>query len=73
MALLKVEAERMSNNVLVAGLIEELITINETFGMLPFTQVINIEAASGRKLEASISRQYASSIGCARFQSSIFM
>lgn len=39
MALLKAEAEKMSNNVLVAGLIEELITINETFGLMPFVQV----------------------------------
>jgi hypothetical protein len=39
MALLKVEAEKMSNNQLVAGLIEELITVNEVYGLLPFTQV----------------------------------
>lgn len=39
MALLKVEAEKMSNNQLVAGLIEEVITVNEMFGLLPFVQV----------------------------------
>lgn len=39
MALLKVEADKMSNNQLVAGLIEEIITVNEMFGMLPFAQV----------------------------------
>lgn len=39
MALLKAEAEKMSNNQMVAGLIEELITVNEMFGLLPFAQV----------------------------------
>lgn len=39
MALLKVEADKMSNNQLVQGLIEEVITVNEMFGLLPFSQV----------------------------------
>lgn len=39
MALLKAEAEKMSNNQLVAGLVEEIITVNEMFGLLPFAQV----------------------------------
>lgn len=39
MPLLKVEAEKLSNNQLVAGLIEEIITVNEFFGLLPFAQV----------------------------------
>lgn len=39
MALLKAEADKMSNNQMVAGLIEELITVNEMFGLLPFAQV----------------------------------
>ena len=39
MPLLKVEAEKMSSNQLVAGLIEEIITVNEFFGLLPFAQV----------------------------------
>ena len=39
MPLLKVEAEKMSSNQLVAGLIEEIITVNEFFGLLPFARV----------------------------------
>ena len=39
MPLLRVEAEKMSNNQLVAGLIEEIITVNEFFSLLPFAQV----------------------------------
>lgn len=38
MPLLKTEADKMSNNQLVAGLIEEVITVNEMFGILPFVQ-----------------------------------
>jgi hypothetical protein len=39
MALLKAEAEKLSNNQLVAGVIEEIIEKDETFALLPFTQV----------------------------------
>lgn len=39
MPLLKVEADKMSANQLVAGLVEEVITVNEMFGLLPFVQV----------------------------------
>jgi hypothetical protein len=39
MPLLRAQAEMMSNNQLVAGLIEEIITVNEFFGLLPFAQV----------------------------------
>lgn len=39
MALLKVEAEKMSNNQLVQGLVEEVITVNEFFGLMPFAKV----------------------------------
>ena len=39
MALLKVEAEKLSANVLVQGLIEEVITVNEFFGLIPFAKV----------------------------------
>lgn len=39
MALLKTEAEKLSNNQLVAGVIEEIIEKDETFALLPFTQV----------------------------------
>lgn len=39
MALLKVEAEKMSTNQLVQGLVEEVITTNEMFGLLPFAKV----------------------------------
>jgi hypothetical protein len=39
MPLLRVEAEKMSSNQLVAGLIEEIITVNEFFSLLPFAQV----------------------------------
>lgn len=39
MALLRAEAEKLSNNQLVVGLIEEIITVNEMFGLLPFAQV----------------------------------
>lgn len=39
MPLLRTEAEKMSNNQLVAGLIEEIITVNEFFSLLPFAQV----------------------------------
>lgn len=39
MALLKAEAEKLSNNQLVQGLIEEVITVNEFFGLMPFAKV----------------------------------
>lgn len=39
MPLLKAEAEKLSQNAVVQGLIEEIITVNEMFGLLPFTQV----------------------------------
>lgn len=39
MPLLKVEAEKLSANQLVQGLIEEVITVNEMFGLLPFAKV----------------------------------
>jgi hypothetical protein len=39
MALLKVEAEKLTNNDLVAGVIEEIIDRDEVFARLPFTQV----------------------------------
>jgi hypothetical protein len=39
MALLKAEAEKLSANQLVQGLIEEIITVNEMFGLLPFAKV----------------------------------
>jgi hypothetical protein len=39
MPLLKVEAEKLSNNQLEAGVIEEIIERDETFALLPFMQV----------------------------------
>ena len=36
MALLKVEAEKLSNNDLVAGVIEEIIDKEDLFAVLPF-------------------------------------
>lgn len=39
MALLAVEAAKLSNNQLVAGVIEEIITRDELFALLPFTKV----------------------------------
>ncbi len=39
MPLLKVEAEKLSNNQLEAGVIEEIIEKDETFALLPFMQV----------------------------------
>ena len=39
MPLLKVEAEKLSQNQVVQGLIEEIITVNEMFSLLPFAQV----------------------------------
>lgn len=39
MALLKAEAEKLSNNQLIAGVIEEIIDKEDLFAVLPFTQV----------------------------------
>ncbi len=39
MPLLKVEADKLSNNQLEAGVIEEIIEKDETFALLPFMQV----------------------------------
>jgi hypothetical protein len=39
MPLLRVEAERLSQNQVVQGLIEEIITVDEVFQVLPFAQV----------------------------------
>ena len=39
MALLKVEAEKLSQNDVVQGIIEEIITVNEMFHVLPFAKV----------------------------------
>lgn len=39
MPLLKVEAEKLSQNQVVQGIIEEIITVNEMFGLLPFAKV----------------------------------
>lgn len=39
MALLKTEAEKLSNNMLISGVIEEIIDRDELFALLPFTQV----------------------------------
>lgn len=39
MPLLKTEAEKLSQNDVVSGIIEEIITVNEVFGLLPFVQV----------------------------------
>jgi hypothetical protein len=39
MALLKVEAEKLSQNDVVQGIVEEIITVNEMFGLLPFAKV----------------------------------
>ena len=39
MPLLRVEAEKLSQNQVVQGIIEEIITVNEMFGMLPFAKV----------------------------------
>lgn len=39
MPLLRVEAERLSNNELVSGVIEEIIDRDETFARLPFTTI----------------------------------
>lgn len=39
MPLLRVEAEKLSNNELVAGVIEEIIDKDETFALLPFVGV----------------------------------
>jgi hypothetical protein len=38
MALLKTEAEKLSNNNLIKGVIEEIITKDAMFGLLPFVQ-----------------------------------
>lgn len=40
MALLKVEAEKLSKNILVAGVIEEIITRDELFALLPWTGIV---------------------------------
>lgn len=39
MPLLKAEAEKLSQNQVVQGLIEEIITVNEMFSLLPFAKV----------------------------------
>jgi hypothetical protein len=39
MSLLRAEAEKLSQNQVVQGLIEEIITVNEMFALLPFAQV----------------------------------
>lgn len=39
MPLLKAEAEKLSQNQVVQGLIEEIITVNEMFALLPFAKV----------------------------------
>lgn len=39
MPLLRVEAEKLSQNQVVQGIIEEIITVNEMFGLLPFARV----------------------------------
>lgn len=39
MPLLRAEAEKLSQNDVVVGLIEEIITVNEVFGLLPFMKV----------------------------------
>lgn len=39
MPLLRTEAEKLSQNDVVVGLIEEIITVNEMFSILPFVQV----------------------------------
>lgn len=39
MPLLKAEAEKLSQNQVVQGIIEEIITVNEMFGLLPFASV----------------------------------
>lgn len=39
MPLLKAEAEKLSQNQVVQGIVEEIITVNEMFGLLPFAQV----------------------------------
>lgn len=39
MPLLKAEADKLSNNQLVAGVIEEIIERDDTFALLPFVQV----------------------------------
>ena len=38
MALLKVEAEKLSNNDLQRGVIEEIVTLDDTFALLPFAR-----------------------------------
>jgi HK97 family phage major capsid protein len=39
MPLLKTEAEKLSTNQVVQGIVEEIITVNEMFGILPFEKV----------------------------------
>lgn len=39
MPLLRAEAEKLSNNVLIAGVIQEILDSDGMFGMLPFVQV----------------------------------
>lgn len=39
MPLLKAEAEKLSQNQVVQGIVEEIITVNEMFGLLPFVSV----------------------------------
>jgi len=39
MPLLKAEAEKLSQNQVVQGIVEEIITVNELFGLLPFASV----------------------------------
>lgn len=39
MPLLRTEAEKLSQNQVVQGIIEEIITVNEMFGLLPFARV----------------------------------
>jgi hypothetical protein len=37
MPLLKAEAEKLSQEQLVQGIVEEIITVNQMFGLLPFS------------------------------------
>jgi hypothetical protein len=39
MPLLRAEAEKLSQNQVVQGIIEEIITVNEMFALLPFTKI----------------------------------
>lgn len=55
MALLRAEAEKLSNNTLVAGIVEELIERDDLFAVLPFMKVNSKAYVYERENEANYS------------------